>query len=269
VPPLPDTGTRPRIGVLGSGWLGLPLTRSLVAAGYRVNASTTTPSLAKELDDTGAHSFVFNINEINEEARKFLNSDFLIINIPSRDVESFADLADEIDVSSAHRVIYVSSTSVYPNTNSVIHESDGLESPDSPFFRIESLLRSHKRFSTTVLRFGGLVGYARHPGRFFSRGRVIPNPEGCVNLIHRDDCIGIIEAVLDQAAWGEVFNCCADEHPTRRAFYTHAARLAGRSDPVFDEESAVAFKNISNRKVKSALNYTFRHPDPMDFPFED
>jgi hypothetical protein len=41
----------------------------------------------------------------------------------------------------------------------------------------------------------------------------VQQPYAPVNLIHRDDCIGIINAIIEQNVWAEVFNGCADTHP--------------------------------------------------------
>ena len=85
-----------------------------------------------------------------------------------------------------------------------------------------------------------------------------------MNLIHRDDCIGIISQIVEQEVWGEVFNCCADTHPTKREFYTQAAKSIGYPLPKFEDSGSVSFKIISNQKVKHHLNYKFLHDDLMN-----
>ena len=68
--------------------------------------------------------------------------------------------------------MFVSSTSVYENNNCFISESDGLESAQSPWFKIEALLASRQKFKTTIIRFGGLIGYGRNPANFLVKTRV-------------------------------------------------------------------------------------------------
>ncbi len=70
------------------------------------------------------------------------------------------------------------------------------------------------KIKTTIVRFGGVIGYNRNSGKFFSKGSPVHNPDSNVNFIHRDDCIEIISQLVEQEVWGEVFNCCADTHPT-------------------------------------------------------
>lgn len=103
---------------------------------------------------------------------------------------------------------------------------------------------------------------------FFSKGGLVSNPDSNVNLTHRDDCIEIINQIVEQKAWGEVFNCCADTHPTKREFYTQAAKSMGLPVPGFEDSGPASFKIISNQKVKQHLNYNFLHSDLMNIKFE-
>jgi NAD dependent epimerase/dehydratase family enzyme len=109
----------------------------------------------------------------------------------------------------------------------------------------------------------GLYGYDRQPGRFLAGKKELVNADGKVNLIHQDDCIQIINNVLEKQLWNEVYNCCSDEHPTRQEFYTKAALTLGMEPPEFLPKEKSVFKIISNQKLKAALNYEFIHPDPM------
>ena len=140
--------------------------------------------------------------------------------------------------------------------------------PDHPLVVIEGLFTQNGNFDSTILRFAGLVGYDRHPGRFFRGGKKIANPDSGVNLIHRDDCINIIERIVVGDIWGETFNACADTHPGKREFYTRAARQLRAPAPVFDETGVNSFKLIDNRKLKQVLGYEFIHPDLMALEFD-
>ena len=169
--------------------------------------------------------------------------------------------------SEVEKLLFVSSTSVYENINKTISESDGAESILNPLLTIENLFRNSGKIKTTIVRLGGLIGYSRNPGKFFIKGRIIHNPDSNVNLIHRDDCIEIISQIVEQEVWGEVFNCCAGTHPTKREFYTQAAKSIGFPVPKFENSNSVSFKIISNKKVKQHLNYKFLYDDLMNIKF--
>jgi len=236
--------------------------------GNHVKASTTSESRLPELSSVKVEPFIVDIERLSNNLQTFLQANILIINIPSKSIDGFIGLLKEIENSEVEKLLFVSSTSVYENKNKTISESDGEESITNPLLTIENLFRNSSKIKTTIVRFGGLIGYSRNPGKFFSKGRIVHNPDSNVNLIHRDDCIEIISQILEQEVWGEIFNCCADTHPTKREFYTHAAKSIGYPVPKFEDSSSVSFKIISNQKVKQHLNYKFLHDDLINVKFE-
>jgi nucleoside-diphosphate-sugar epimerase len=162
-----------------------------------------------------------------------------------------------------NKVLFISSTSVYAESNDELNEKAPLN--EGRVARAEALFTTNPNFKCTVLRFGGLFGYNRLPGNFFPEGRIIPNPEGVVNLIHRDDCIGIINALLEQEVWGEIFNACAPTHPTRREFYTREQLKLGRPKPVFNSANPDTGKRINSQKLIECIGYNFILPDLMNY----
>jgi nucleoside-diphosphate-sugar epimerase len=255
------------ISLLGSGWLGFPLGKQLINNSYEVKISTTTKNRLSELEAAGLKSYLIDINSLTENIQSFLKSKILIINITSKIVDSFNALINELKKSTIENVIFISSTSVYGNSEGIVRESDGKELHESPIYKIEELFRASDSLKTTILRFGGLIGYNRNPGNFFASGRKIISPESPVNLIHRDDCIGIITKIIEKGIWGEVFNCCADTHPTKKEFYTYAAKCAGNPIPEFDYSENNKSKIISNEKVKKYLGYDFIYSNLMKIEF--
>jgi len=163
-------------------------------------------------------------------------------------------------------VLFVSSTSVYPDVNRDVFEYEDLkpEKGSGQALKIaEDLFREQTGFVTTIVRFGGLVGYDRLPGRFLASKKDVTNGNAPVNIIHRDDCIQIIDQIIKQNVWGETFNACADEHPLRKAYYTAAAIKAVLEPPVFLSSGEVFYKIVNSGKVKKQLNYKFKYPDPI------
>lgn len=259
---------------MGCGWLGLPLAKHLVSKGHIIKGSTTSESKISNLKRNGIEPFLIDLRstESTDKLSKFLASEFLIIAIPPRVKhhnnfeEQMESLISFIEKSTIKKVIFISSTSVYPNTNDLItEESTGTPESDSGrvLLDVEELLKNNNSFQTTILRMAGLYGKDRRPGSFLAGKKGVANADGKVNLIHQDDCIQIIINILEKQLWNEVYNCCSDGHPTRREFYTHAALALGMQPPEFLLEEKSKFKIISNEKLKDALNYKFIHPDPM------
>lgn len=257
------------ISILGSGWLGLPLIKHFIGLGYAVNASTRSKERLIELASTGAKGFVLDIDSQTGEIDRFLDTDTLIINIPSKDLAGFHWLAAAIESSSLENVLLVSSTSVYQDVRRTLDESDSVFIQDGPLVHIEQRVMNLNQRACTVVRFGGLVGPKRHPGRFFKIGRVVQQPDSPVNLIHLSDCIGIINEIIRQPCWGEILNACAETHPTKRDFYTKYAKQALGTMPEFGESNPNVGKTISSEKLKQTLNYRFVYPDLMALEFDN
>jgi len=245
------------------------LAERFVAQGYRLKISTTSPHRLSTLAALPGEACIVDIGKPLDDIDAFLQSDTLIVNITSKDIEGFERLVRKIEASAIKSVLFVSSTSVYPVNCKVVSEAVGEESPDHPLVIIENLFRQSSQFQTTVVRFAGLIGGSRHPGRFFRGGKLVKNPDANVNLIHRDDCVNILDRIVANGLWGETFNACADSHPSKREFYTQAAEMAGAPLPEFEDNDDRSFKIIDNRKLKQALGYEFLHPDLMAIRFEE
>lgn len=255
--------------MLGTGWLGLPLSQFLVDNGFNVKGSTRSAERFGELLKSGINPFHLDLENSHFGEDTFFNSDILIINIPYKGIVEFATFIHKIEQSKISKVIFISSTSVYGNKDDEILEQDLDCLIPCPLLTIENLFTSNKHFTTTVLRFAGLIGYNRNPALFFKNNRQVKDPDSPVNMIHRDDCLNIISLIIEKNAWGEIYNCCADTHPTKRAFYTYAAIQSQLPKPYFSKLNNNGSKIISNRKVKSDLAYDFIHHDLLNLPFNN
>jgi len=267
------------ISILGCGWLGFPLAQRFLELGYSVKGSTTTTQKLTILREAGIQAFVITANpELDgENLKDFFQSDVLFLNIPfKRELSDPFYYKQQMTSVIAHmirfslpRVIFASSTSVYPDDiKEATEESDFI--PADPrakiLHEIEQMLLSHSRFKTTVLRFGGLYGGSRQIGRFLTGQKGLTNGHQPVNLIHLDDCINIVVEIVLQNQWGEIFNACSDGHPLRKDLYIRAAEELGLPPPSFAAEKQGGYKIVSNKKLKAHLNYQFQHPYPLGLP---
>ena len=269
---------RKKISILGLGWLGLPLAKSFLYKGYEVKGTVTSSTKAKAIKDTGIKVSVMKLfsDKIEISDHGFFNADVLIVNFPPSRVDFIETIYPSqvkqilpfVLKNKVKNVLFVSSTSVYPEINRNVYE-DEVWMPDKPSgtacLNAENVLRSNPHFSTTVIRFGGLIGADRNPHRFMKYG--VNNGEGNkpVNLIHLDDCLGIINHVIEQNIWGEIINGCCPVHPTREEFYTHAAKIAGVDPPHFEKGSDFQFKKVSSDKLINQFGYTYKYQSPVDF----
>lgn len=264
------------ISILGCGWLGLPLAKKLIEEGYAVKGSTTAESHLDLLAREGIEPYLLSLDPELEgdDAAEFFQSDVLVVNFPperrediiEHHIAQFSSLIDAIQQSPVRSVLLVSSTSVYPALGGEVREEDAIE-PESlsgqALLHVEEMLMRESGFQTTVVRFGGLIGYDRSPASYLSRMKEIGDPQQPMNLIHRDDCIGIIGEIIRLGQWGEVFNACSPVHPARIDYYRRAAELSGLELPPVVGEGQGSFKIVDSSKLEGAIGYVFRHPDPV------
>ncbi|NTW52981.1 MAG: SDR family oxidoreductase [Chlorobiaceae bacterium] len=268
------------VSILGCGWLGLPLAGFFAGKGFRVKGSTTTEGKFDALRAAGAEPFRIAIGDkVEGDLNSFLQSDILIVDIPPQRCEDIVEyhvgqvsmLIDAILESPVKHVLFVGSTSVYPALGRELVEEDA-QDPDAAdtevgraLLYVEEMLRSESGFSTTVVRFSGLIGPGRTPLDFMRRMKEIADPEQPVNLIHLDDCVQVISRIISSGVWGEVFNASCPGHPMRKDFYAAAAESHGVALLPFAATAVHPSRTISSAKLEKTLEYSFLHPDPIAF----
>ena len=264
------------ISILGCGWLGVPLAKHFTEKGFVVKGSVTSTEKFGLLSEAGILPFriVVSDTEVIMDDPDFFRCDVLVISIPPRRIQGIEQvfpsqirrLIPFILKSGIQKVIFISSTSVYPDQNQLAREED-LLIPDKASGRAliasENLLKEQSEFATTMVRFGGLIGADRNPARFLLKSAQ-PIANALVNLIHQDDCIGIISAIVEQEIWGETLNASCPEHPMKKDFYEKAALQSGLTAPIISGEIA-SFKTVDSSKLIRLLNYKFIYPSPMDY----
>ncbi len=255
------------ISILGCGWLGYPLALRLITKGWHVKGSTTTEPKRTGLKEHNIDPYLVHLSGDLSANAPFFESNVLLINVPpalkKQSAEAYLTnmqaLLKQVQASPLKRVIFISSTSVYPDTNSEIVDTWNVDF-QSPLYQSEQFFAQSTTFKTTIIRFAGLIGPGRNPSRFFSGKTNIPNGQAPVNLIHLDDCIGIIQAVLNNHRFYGTYHAAAPTHPSRSEFYTLASQVAGLPLPGFIDELK-DWKIIDAEKLEHDLDYEFIHPD--------
>lgn len=264
------------ISILGCGWLGVPLAKALLTGGYKVKGSVSSVEKTNKLEVEGIEPFVVKVydSELVCSDFDFFKTDILIISIPPKripDIENIypAQLEQIIQLIIRYeikKVIFFSSTAVYPENNSLVIESDSRideKTNGAALINAENKLINRKDFDTTIIRFGGLIGADRNPARFLLKSNK-PIANVPVNLIHQIDCIGIVLSIIEQEIWGEVFNACCPVHPKKREFYGKAAEISGLPMPNITDEIS-NYKIVDSSKLVKVLNYKFIYNSPIEY----
>ncbi|AWI25205.1 Rossmann-fold NAD(P)-binding domain-containing protein [Flavobacterium pallidum] len=260
-----------KISVLGCGWLGLPLATDLIKTGFSVNGSTTTEEKMPILKSFGINPFSISVNAdgVRGDITSFLNScDTLIVDFPPKlrgdasenFVSKVRNLIPFIESSTVAHVIFISSISVYGENQGIVTAStlpEPVTESGMQLLEAEQLLMENTHFTTTIVRFGGLVGNDRHPVYHLAGRTDLDNPGAPINLIHITDCLGIILSIVNKNVSGEIFNTVAPFHPSRKDYYSAKAASMGLAEPHFKEEATGTGKVIDSNKLRQVLDYEF------------
>ncbi len=173
------------------------------------------------------------------------------------------------------QLIYISSTGVYGNfedgfvdeQSSMVPERDG----GRACLEAETLI-ANSRFASrsTILRLAGIYGPNRIPALQAIRDRdwTKLNPDGYINLIHRDDAVQAILATARQRITGETILISDGIPLPRREFYPMVAEAAG-AEPipasVFENSKPTnrnrSSKRVCNEKMKKLLDFKLKWSD--------
>ncbi|HVW95164.1 MAG TPA: NAD(P)H-binding protein [Mucilaginibacter sp.] len=268
-----------RVSILGYGWYGEALAQTLLQNGYQVKVSVTSASKAEKFATPDLIVYIANFKADGEHYDPvFFDCDVIVVGIPPKSrhgegadyLPKIKRIIDAIIKYRVKKVIYISSTAVYGEGNRMVTEAN-IPDTETETGRIlieaENCFRNQLSFQTTIIRFGGLVGPGRHPGRFFSGKTDIPNGRAPVNLIHRDDCTGITHAVLVRDLFGRVLNAVCSHHPAKMDFYTRASASAKLPLPGFKDE-LFDWKIVNSALLGNALDYSFKVANWDDYRFD-
>ncbi len=262
-----------KIAVIGFGWLGYPLGKTLKNKGYDVVGTTTSEEKEKQLN---LESFPTIRWSSKEEPFKFHsifeNVDIVILNYPPGRLSDFCSYALSLSevvkaFPDSTKFIFISSTSVYPDEQQLFKEEDIdiiLRAKENNIAYAEWMLQNATISNQlTIIRMAGLVGGLRHPARFFAGRTDIPNGNHPVNLIFREDAILLVVNCIEKEIWGETLNGCATVHPSKSEYYTFACEQFGLEKPTF--VGTELGKSISNEKSKKLLDFKYIMDNPYDY----
>ncbi|MBP6460205.1 MAG: hypothetical protein KA264_08930 [Crocinitomicaceae bacterium] len=262
-----------KIAVVGLGWLGLPVGLHFLAKGFQVVGTTRSEEKKQLLASQAIASVCWDSKSGAHfpASSLFDDTDICLLNFPPgkyTDLDEYRNHLLQVTTAFSDKThfIFISTTGVYPEDMEVAREDNYQWSMNIEANHIAKAEEGVSRAlgnKLTIIRMAGLIGPNRHPAKFFA-GRVdIANGNAPVNLIHLNDCVHLIDQVVNQECWGEIFNGCASEHPSRGAYYTFACEKFGFEKAHFLAEGKG--KIVDNTKSKSLLSLTYQMESPYDY----
>ena len=233
-----------KISIIGLGWYGEALARALLLNGHQVMGTTRTEAKKTVLQGLGIETHLLSFPHPPSEA--LLNSDVIILNIPP--FEGELEWFMKWNWSPESWVIFISSTALYPKAES-----------KNALLLMEQEEWVKKSFANwSILRFGGLIGGGRHPGKSLSGRKDLPGRLWPVNLIHQKDAIGFTLTVLTKRLQNKTFLVVSNEHPLREEFYRDYCSGKGLPLPEFDQEDRSLGKIVPSHEMGQF--YSSFHP---------
>ena len=239
-----------KISIIGLGWFGSSLAEALKNS-KTIVGSTRSGGKVSEFLKLGIEAEV--LTPPLTPSALLLDADVIVLNIPpfKDQLEWFKSWPLEPET----HVIFISSTSVYGQEEGTLTETDpALPESENGHILVkeEEWVRSLPLY--TVIRFGGLFGKARHPGKFLSGRKELSGGNQPVNLIHLEDTVGFTKLVIEKKLTGETFNLVSPDHPTRREYYEKYCAENKLPLPEF-LDSPLSGKIISPEKVSNIYYY--------------
>jgi len=273
--------------IVGCGYVGIPLGAQLASLGHEVYGLRRNISSRVQLTSTGIIPMFADITRPETLPRISARFDWVVLCTASSGggpddyrrvyLEGARNVVDWLAETPPKALVYTSSTSVYGQVDgSEVDET----SPTQPAASTAQILieaegyllnQSRKgRMPSVVMRLAGIYGPERgYWLKQFIKGEAAIDGVGdrYLNMIHRDDVIGVVVKALEAALPGQIFNVADDEPATQLDLFQWMSRrlqrpLPPRSDdvPQLGRKRGFTNKRVLNAKLKSQLQYRLKYP---------
>ncbi len=264
------------IAIIGCGWLGSALAARLSLENQPFIATCSSSSSVEKLSKQGIKAIRLHLTpEIDSpHFSQLAQAKMAVVLLPPRVRQGHRDYPEKIQhltigltAIGVDKIIFASSTSVYPSTNRAIDESEVIPNPtgNQALIRAAELrILDYPELKNIIVRFAGLCGPGREPGRLLAGRKNLAGAINPVNLIHQNDAISILIGLIKYQPWHEIFNACAPKHPTKSELYPSAARKLGLEIPNFSNTKS-PFKKIIANKICKHINFDYSYPNPKQW----
>jgi len=220
------------VAIVGLGWLGLPLAQHLKKLGWRVKGSKQSLADAQRLHRLGIEAYPFSfsekMNSLPDNIQSLFDVDALIITLPPSRFSS---------QQYCEHLAFLANQAKKQGVQHLIDESSPLSAEieiGKTLIQAEQCLFQSEISHCDILRLAGLIGKQRHPVKFLAGKHNLKQGNSPVNLVHLEDCIQAISALLMNPNGLRVYHLCAPVHPTRAEYYTKAAACYDLFTPQFE-----------------------------------
>ncbi|MDC8832286.1 NAD-dependent epimerase/dehydratase family protein [Alteromonas gilva] len=269
-------GNSNKLLLCGCGWLGGYLA-SHFANSKQITGTTRSQDKAQQLQQEGVKALLFALGDNPDSLSAHSANSTVILNIPpgrrNTDLDGFTRHMCEL-ITALYRnqppqqLIFISTTSVYGDQDGDITTG----SPVAPttasgeaHVAIEQHIQQCAPENGYILRLAGLVGPDRHPVKSLA-GRTLSGANQVVNLVHVDDVVTTIGALMTQQPKQKLWHLSSSAHPMRGEYYPKMANQLGLAPIEFsdgsDHSTLPTGKSINPQATLDALGMTLEFASP-------
>lgn len=268
--------TLPTVGIIGCGWLGIALASYLITNQYQVKVTVRTPEKQQVLQQAGFDCELLTMSADVTEPQADLplaifQQDILVIAITPGFKQGRKDYANNIqniisqaEAGQVKKIILISSTGVYQGLHGQVDELTPLALTNEKSQILGQAEQAVVNFSGQgqVLRLAGLVAEDRKPGKFLAGKVGLAGGKSAVNLIHREDCIGLLAKLIAHDINQKIFVGVSQTKATKADFYQAAATALQLIPPSFTQDNETHDnRQVLGERTRDWLAYQYQYDD--------
>lgn len=248
--------------ILGTGWLGFELAKAF-KDDYLMKVSSRNEEKIKIYEEEGFSSYILNENNL-DFLDELLNTNYLFVNFPPSKFDDYLGFLEKIyshkKIKNIEKIIFVSSTSVYPDIEESFNEEFIIKNPSNKMVLDAENLVLNK--THIIFRASGLFGGDRIAGRRLAN-KIVDFPKTKINFVHRNDVINATIFAIENDLNG-IFNLCSKQHPTKEELYSFNAQKYNFEKPIFLENEFSINRTIDGSKIEK-LGFNYQYFDAFNF----
>lgn len=248
--------------ILGAGWLGAKLAQNL-KSDYNVKVSVRNKDRLFDFENLEYKVYILNENDFSS-LDELLDTNYLFINYPPSKFDDYLGFLEKIysceKIKNIEKIIFISSTSIYPNFEATYDENCFIENPSNKLvFDAEELVLNKTHI---ILRASALFGEDRIAGRRLANKKV-DFPKTKINFVHRNDVISATTFAIKNDLNG-IFNLASKQHPTKEELYSFNAQKYSFEKPIFSDDKNSIERIIDGSKIEK-FGFEYKYFDAFNF----
>ncbi|MGR5238201.1 NAD(P)H-binding protein [Vibrio alfacsensis] len=268
--------------IVGAGWLGTPLAQMLTVQGHSVAVTRRSQRRLDEFPISAVNTTLLDLNQKDsEQTLTEIIKQYAITQVVGafppgfrkgngdEYAQQWKKLVNATSQCGIHKLVMVSSTTVYPNlaldmkeeAASLLLAKDNDQFSDNARIMLQAeqyVIDSGIEY--TIVRCSGLMGADRHPSRFAAHLKQVSR-KAPANMLHQTDAVAATAFALSHIR-NEVVNATTPKTVSKAEFYQAAINTRHSQIPLPPVTDAVDKRIVADKLI--SLGYQFHFNSTLD-----